>query len=178
MVERVLQIAEACIEDLSEYGHLHKDARDHQVQMHPNNILQNIFYFRVCSYTEQIALVNYLDKFITEHKSVGVKIHILNGDCLFIHLLHNLLSLWTIKVLFAISLFSFPFLIPPFFFLVLLQVKIIILDSVTFHFRQEFDDMARRTRLLSDMALKFMKLSKKFGLAVRITILSLLCTYR
>ncbi|KAI9080009.1 hypothetical protein K1719_038074 [Acacia pycnantha] len=114
MVERVLQIAEACIEDLSEYGHLHKDAQDCKVKMHPNNILQNIFYFRVCSYTEQIALVNYLDKFVTEHKSV----------------------------------------------------KIIILDSVTFHFRQEFDDMARRTRLLSEMALKFMKLSKKFGLAV------------
>ncbi|XP_054784096.1 DNA repair protein RAD51 homolog 3 [Prosopis cineraria] len=114
MVERVLQVAEACIEDLSEYSHLRKDAQNCEVKMHPNNILQNIFYFRVCSYTEQIALVNYLDKFVTEHKNV----------------------------------------------------KIIILDSVTFHFRQEFDDMALRTRLLSEMALKFMKLSKKFSLAV------------
>ncbi|KAF7826024.1 DNA repair protein RAD51-like protein 3 [Senna tora] len=115
MVERVLEIAKACTEDLSEYSHLiHKDAQDCVVKIHPNSILENIFYFRVCSYTEQIALVNYLDKFITEHK----------------------------------------------------DVKIIILDSVTIHFRQDFDDMALRTRLLSEMALKLMKLSKKFSLAV------------
>lgn len=79
MVERVLQIAEACVEDLSEYSHLlRKDAQDCEFKMHPNNILENIFYFRVCSYTEQIALVNYLDKFVTEHKDVGIKFHILN----------------------------------------------------------------------------------------------------
>ncbi|XP_027336521.1 DNA repair protein RAD51 homolog 3 [Abrus precatorius] len=115
MVERVLQIAEACIEDMSEYSHhFHKDFQDREVKMHPNSILENIFYFRVCSYTEQIALVNYLDKFIAEHK----------------------------------------------------DVKIIIVDSVTFHFRQDFDDMALRTRLLSEMALKLMKLAKKFCLAV------------
>ncbi|KAL3027010.1 hypothetical protein AAZX31_03G024600 [Glycine max] len=115
MVERVLQIAEACIEDMAEYSqHFHKDFQACDVKMHPNNILENIFYFRVCSYTEQIALINYLDKFITENK----------------------------------------------------DVKILIVDSVTFHFRQDFDDMALRTRLLSEMALKLMKLAKKFRLAV------------
>ncbi|ESW06853.1 hypothetical protein PHAVU_010G082100 [Phaseolus vulgaris] len=115
MVERVLQIAEACIEDMAEYSnHFHKDFQACEVKMHPNNILENIFYFRVCSYTEQIALINYLDKFIMENK----------------------------------------------------DVKIIIVDSVTFHFRQDFDDMALRTRLLSEMALKLMKLAKKFCLAV------------
>ncbi|XP_050899528.1 DNA repair protein RAD51 homolog 3 isoform X2 [Lathyrus oleraceus] len=115
MVERVLQIAEACIEDMSEYSHhFHKDNQAYVVKMHPNSILENIFYFRVCSYTEQIALVNYLDKFITEHK----------------------------------------------------DVKIIIIDSVTFHFRQDFDDMALRTRLLGEMSLKFMKLARNFSLAV------------
>ncbi|CAL5211093.1 unnamed protein product [Lathyrus oleraceus] len=115
MVERVLQIAEACIEDMSEYSHhFHKDNQAYGVKMHPNSILENIFYFRVCSYTEQIALVNYLDKFITEHK----------------------------------------------------DVKIIIIDSVTFHFRQDFDDMALRTRLLGEMSLKFMKLARNFSLAV------------
>lgn len=41
-----------------------------------------------------------------------------------------------------------------------------IIDSVTFHFRQDFDDLALRTRLLSGMALKLMKLAKKFVLAV------------
>ncbi|XP_057455369.1 DNA repair protein RAD51 homolog 3 isoform X2 [Lotus japonicus] len=115
MVERVLQIAEACIEDMSEYSHhFHKDVQACGVKMHPNNILENIYYFRVCSYTEQIALVNYLDKFISEHR----------------------------------------------------DVKIVIIDSVTFHFRQDFEDMALRTRLLSEMALKLMKLGRKFCLAV------------
>ncbi|XP_050941883.1 DNA repair protein RAD51 homolog 3 isoform X4 [Cucumis melo] len=115
MVERALQIAEACIEDMSDYSVLlKKNAIPHQIQIEPKNILENIFYFRVCSYTEQIALINYLDKFITEHK----------------------------------------------------DVKVVIVDSVTFHFRQNFDDLALRTRLLSEMALKLMKLAKKFSLAV------------
>lgn len=73
MVERVLQIAEACIEDMPEYSHhFHNNVQDCEVKMHPNSILENIFYFRVCSYTEQIALVNYLDKFIEEHKDVSI----------------------------------------------------------------------------------------------------------
>ena len=71
-MERAVQIAEACIEDMSDYSVLvKKNAMPHQVQIQPKDILENIFYFRVCSYTEQIALVNYLDKFITEHKDVG-----------------------------------------------------------------------------------------------------------
>lgn len=49
------------------------------------------------------------------------------------------------------------------------QVKIVVIDSITFHFRQDFEDMALRTRLLSGMALKLMKLAKKFCLAVRYT---------
>lgn len=42
----------------------------------------------------------------------------------------------------------------------------IVVDSVTFHFRQDFDDMALRTRVLSGMALKLMNLAKRFSLAV------------
>ncbi|CAF2094407.1 unnamed protein product [Brassica rapa] len=115
MVERALQIAEACVEDMEEYtGYMHKHFKASQVQMKPRDILENIFYFRVCSYTEQIALVNHLDKFISENK----------------------------------------------------DVKVVIVDSITFHFRQDFDDLAQRTRVLSEMALKFMKLAKKFSLAV------------
>ncbi|CAN6825283.1 unnamed protein product [Brassica oleracea] len=115
MVERALQIAEACVEDMEEYtGYMHKHFEASQVQMKPRDILENIFYFRVCSYTEQIALVNHLDKFISENK----------------------------------------------------DVKVVIVDSITFHFRQDFDDLAQRTRVLSEMALKFMKLAKKFSLAV------------
>ncbi|XP_069154258.1 DNA repair protein RAD51 homolog 3 isoform X2 [Solanum lycopersicum] len=115
MVERALQIAEACLEDMREYhGFLKRDLQACQVNMHPKDFLENIFYFRVCSYTEQIAVVNYLEKFISEHK----------------------------------------------------DVKVVIIDSITFHFRQDFDDMALRTRLLGGMALKLMKLAKKFTLAV------------
>lgn len=72
MVERALQIAEACVVDMSEYNDLlRKGNRACQVRVKPNDILENIFYFRICSYTEQIALINYLDRFISEHKDVG-----------------------------------------------------------------------------------------------------------
>ncbi|KHF98827.1 DNA repair RAD51 -like protein [Gossypium arboreum] len=115
MVERAFQIAEACIEDMSEYNRfLRKDFQECKIKMQPQDILENIFYFRICSYTEQIALINYLDKFLSEHK----------------------------------------------------DVKVIVVDSVTFHFRQDFDDMALRTRVLSGMALKLMNLAKRFSLAV------------
>lgn len=111
MPERALQIAQACIEDIETNGFYRKDFH---VNMEPTSFLENIFYFRVCSYTEQIALINYLDKFISDHQ----------------------------------------------------DVKVVIVDSVTFHFRQDFDDLARRTRVLGGMALKLMKLAKQFSLAV------------
>ncbi|KAK0582001.1 hypothetical protein LWI29_020290 [Acer saccharum] len=115
MVERALQIAEACVEDMSEYSRfLRNDVQACQVKIQPKDILENIYYFRICSYTEQIALINYLEKFISEHK----------------------------------------------------DVKLVIIDSITFHFRQDFDDMALRTRVLGGISLKLMKLAKEFSLAV------------
>ncbi|RRT66105.1 hypothetical protein B296_00025259, partial [Ensete ventricosum] len=45
-------------------------------------------------------------------------------------------------------------------------VKIIVVDSITFHFRQDFDDLALRTRVLSGMSLKLMSFAKKYSLAV------------
>ncbi|KAL8062489.1 hypothetical protein ABFX02_02G150800 [Erythranthe guttata] len=116
MVERALQIAEACYEDMVEYNSLlRKDSvAAYQVDKQPKDFLENIFYFRVCTYTEQIAVINYLEKFVSEHK----------------------------------------------------DIKVVVIDSITFHFRQDFEDMALRTRLLSGMALKLMKLAKKFNLAV------------
>lgn len=73
MVERALQIAEACSADMAEYNRLYRKGLQacEAIMMQPRDFLENIFYFRVCSYTEQIALINYLDKFITEHKDVG-----------------------------------------------------------------------------------------------------------
>ncbi|XP_010264171.1 PREDICTED: DNA repair protein RAD51 homolog 3 isoform X4 [Nelumbo nucifera] len=69
MVERVFQVAEACIEDMP-YNYPQKDFQARKNKMQPENFLANIFYFRVCSYTEQIALINYLDKFVAENKDV------------------------------------------------------------------------------------------------------------
>lgn len=42
----------------------------------------------------------------------------------------------------------------------------VVIDSLTFYFRQDFEDMALRTRILGEMALKLMKLAHKFNLAV------------
>ncbi|CAN6562643.1 unnamed protein product [Malus baccata var. baccata] len=72
MVEWALQIAKASVVEMSNYNELLKKNRDCQVEIQPTDILDNIFYFRVCTYTEQIALINYLDKFILEHKDVGI----------------------------------------------------------------------------------------------------------
>lgn len=115
MVERVYQIAEGCISDILEYfPHCHDKAPAGQEKLKPESFLADIYYFRICSYTEQIAVINYLEKFLGEHK----------------------------------------------------DVRIVIIDSVTFHFRQDFDDMALRTRVLSGLSLKLMKLSKAYNLAV------------
>ncbi|XP_058104617.1 DNA repair protein RAD51 homolog 3 isoform X2 [Magnolia sinica] len=114
-VERAFQIAEACIQDtLNSFVVQQRDVKVCQEKMQPKAFLANIFYFRICSYTEQIAVINYLDKFIAEQK----------------------------------------------------DVKIVIIDSITFHFRQDFDDLALRTRVLGGMALKLMKLANKYSVAV------------
>uniref|UniRef100_A0A453BAW3 DNA repair protein RAD51 homolog 3 n=1 Tax=Aegilops tauschii subsp. strangulata TaxID=200361 RepID=A0A453BAW3_AEGTS len=114
MVERVYQIAEGCISDIMEYFPCHHDkSSSGQENLQPESFLAGIYYFRICSYTEQIAVINYLEKFLGEHK----------------------------------------------------DVRIVIIDSVTFHFRQDFDDLALRTRVLCGLSLKLMKLSKSYNLA-------------
>lgn len=72
MVERAHQIAEACIRDTLDKSLLHrKDLHGIEEKMEPNHFLSNIFYFRVCSCTEQIAVINYLDKFLEEQENVS-----------------------------------------------------------------------------------------------------------
>ncbi|KAJ3287005.1 DNA repair protein rad51c [Borealophlyctis nickersoniae] len=46
------------------------------------------------------------------------------------------------------------------------QVKIIVIDSIAFHFRQNFTDMGLRTRLLNGMAQQFRKFADENDLAV------------
>ncbi|KAL6128943.1 hypothetical protein ACLB2K_072296 [Fragaria x ananassa] len=71
MVERALQIAEASVVNMSCNSELtRKESEASQVERHPTDILEKIYYFRICTSTEQIALINYLDQFISEHKDV------------------------------------------------------------------------------------------------------------
>ncbi|KAH7692516.1 ATP diphosphatase protein [Dioscorea alata] len=111
MAERAYQIAEASI--LDTFDNFGCQLKEIPEKLKAESFLANIFYFRICSYTEQIALINYLDQFLVEHK----------------------------------------------------DVKIVIIDSVTFHFRQDFDDLALRTRVLGGMSQKLMNLAKKFSLS-------------
>jgi RAD51-like protein 2 len=46
------------------------------------------------------------------------------------------------------------------------QVKLIVIDSITFNFRQDFEDMAGRTRLLAEMGQKLGKIAEEHDLAV------------
>ncbi|MEW5299302.1 MAG: hypothetical protein WDW38_003392 [Sanguina aurantia] len=46
------------------------------------------------------------------------------------------------------------------------QVKLIVVDSVAFHFRQDFKDMAHRTRVLTQMAQDLMRVCEQRQLAV------------
>lgn len=75
MVERAHQIAEGCISDLLDNtAHRLKDFPACPEILQPNSFLANIFYFRICSYTEQIATINYLEKFLEEQKDVNQKL--------------------------------------------------------------------------------------------------------
>ena len=45
-------------------------------------------------------------------------------------------------------------------------VKLVVIDSVAFHFRRDFADMVLRTRLLNGMAQNLLKLARSRQLAV------------
>ncbi|PNW86948.1 hypothetical protein CHLRE_02g102500v5 [Chlamydomonas reinhardtii] len=46
------------------------------------------------------------------------------------------------------------------------QVRLIVIDSVTFHFRQDFPDMAQRTRVVTGMAQQLISLAQTHNVAV------------
>ena len=50
----------------------------------------------------------------------------------------------------------------------LAQVKLVVIDSITFHFRQNFPDLAHRARVLAGMAQKLMQLAVSLQVAVRV----------
>lgn len=92
MAERVLQIAEACAQDMLEYNNvLRRDSQACRVDEQHMSFLDNIFYFRICTYTEQIAVINYLEKFISEHKDVGT------GNWMVVnHEVHSFIAFWVL----------------------------------------------------------------------------------
>ncbi|KAG6545859.1 hypothetical protein Mapa_012820 [Marchantia paleacea] len=116
MVERAVQMIESCVVEI-----MRKALLDPQVDMEAlkseanvDKFLSHIYYFRIHDVSEQVAVINTLEKFMMERG----------------------------------------------------QVRLIVIDSVTFHFRQGFEDMALRTRLLSTLSLKLMALVQKHDLAI------------
>ncbi|VDI78263.1 RAD51-like protein 2 [Mytilus galloprovincialis] len=49
------------------------------------------------------------------------------------------------------------------------KVKLVVVDSIAFHFRHDFDDFSLRTRLLTSMAQSFIKLATEYKIAVVLT---------
>ena len=54
------------------------------------------------------------------------------------------------------------------------RVRLVVIDSITFHFRQDFADMAARTRQLAQMAQALMQLAGRQEVAVSDCIFSCL----
>ena len=60
------------------------------------------------------------------------------------------------------------------YYLLVLQVKLMVLDSIAFHFRHDFDDLAHRTRLLSGLSQSFIKMACEQQIAVGIFVIIIL----
>ncbi|DBA87454.1 TPA: hypothetical protein ACH3X1_004493 [Trebouxia sp. C0004] len=119
MVERVVEIADACIRHLNKLAINNGTAAQKEAasKVSRDGMLANIHFFRVRDYTEQasmLAVTQMLPSFIAKHP----------------------------------------------------EVKLIVIDSIAFHFRQDFQDMAQRTRVLAEMAQKLMHLAEETDLAV------------
>lgn len=112
MVERAFQMAQACVAPpCCVNGAVFKQMEE---SFNVDSFLSNIYYFRVCDSTEQVAIVNHLETFLEEHK----------------------------------------------------EVKLVVVDSITFHFRHGFEDMSLRTRILSSMGQKLMHLAELHEVAI------------
>lgn len=116
MVERVVEIADACTRHLKKLAINNGTAAQLEAasKVSRDGMLANIHFFRVRDYTEQLAVTQMLPSFIANHP----------------------------------------------------EVKLIVIDSIAFHFRQDFQDMAQRTRVLAEMAQKLMHLAEEKDLAV------------
>ena len=87
------------------------------VSLTVEDILKNVFYYRVLNYQEQLSLISVLPSFLSANQ----------------------------------------------------KIKLIILDSVTAHFRHDFQDYAQRSRLLQGMAAKLREIASNFNVAIVMT---------
>ena len=46
------------------------------------------------------------------------------------------------------------------------KVRVLVIDSIAFHFRRDFEDMALRTRLLTGLAQDLLEIAEKYDVAV------------
>jgi len=121
MTERAVEIADSLVVHIASLRE-HLENQQQQLESHvplpppleTPYILEHIYYYRIHDYIEQIALINVLPSFLTEH----------------------------------------PY------------VRLIVIDSITFHFRHDFEDMSARTRLLQSMANQLMTIATLFNIAV------------
>lgn len=113
-VDRVREVGEGLLHHLRHMKNRTQQQNDSIKNMTVEDILKNIYYYRVHSFIEQIALVNVLPSFLTQHQNI----------------------------------------------------KLIVLDSVTFHFRHGHEDMAHRSRLLHGFAQNLAKIAQEFDVAV------------
>ncbi|RUP26539.1 hypothetical protein BC936DRAFT_138775 [Jimgerdemannia flammicorona] len=103
-----------------------------------DTVLSRIHYFRVHDFVELLALMRILDEFLKSHPKVCISVQ-------------NLRHQPTCE---CVYLFIYY------------QVKLVVVDSIAFHFRLNFPDMALRTRLLNSVAQTLMQLASDFDLAV------------
>jgi RAD51-like protein 2 len=117
--KRCLHMASAFCKHLEKVAvRRNNESLSHYARMlEPEAILERIHYFRARDVTEQLAVVDVLPSFISEHPNV----------------------------------------------------KVVIIDSIAFHFRQDFEDMGVRTRRLIQMGQSLMDLAHSRDLAVVLT---------
>ena len=128
-----------------------------------DELLEGVHVFRVHNHIEQTAVLNTLPAFCHDHENVRVWV----GVCVSVSVVPPTLQLslsLTRSFTHCVSLsliHSTPFS--------LRQVKLIVVDSIAFHFRADFHDMGLRTRLLNGAAQQLLALATKHNLAVMLT---------
>jgi hypothetical protein len=132
-----------------------------QERVYVNNMLQGIHIFRAFDVVEQLSTLKALPQFITAHNRQAITGQ--DGDT----------KSSSASSFSAGPLSASTHQVQP--------IRLLIMDSVAFHFRRGFKDMSQRSRMLLSMAQDLMMLAKSFGLTVCLishsTYLMCICLY-